>query len=535
MRFLARNSGRTYGSGAFLSAIAVVCLATTGCFGRNASVEEQSRPTIRQVRAEWRAMERNGLLPLLQEPLEPEEDFFARFEEKDLYRSLTHVRETQAAMARLRETAEQIENEETREAFLAADRERDPTRTDALKSLFSRRYEDGVSATDVWVEWDRLFRALGELEQDEWVRGQRLHALEAMLGAHVPSTVPPLLTFLGEEPNPDDPGWRSLITTLPSPATPDGRSIWRFIQAEVEPEGQMARAILERLSYEDSLGGVPHPFADEAGQAKLRRWMESDDPHDFGLKKVVLANAKHLPAPVTEELYELGQQDASPLIQIEAIYLACDRRSTEDRIRRLIEFCGDERYAATARARLHALDKGYRAPRPGDPISTARETVYRNCATLRTEVDATPEELTLLTQGAVQWEEDFEAEEVFVFSYRLPDVAAESRETSEEGEEASAVVSAEEATRGYAVYFLEDAYMYSEDEVQEAGCRTTLDVIAMAHRDYMVYEWGIGDDDPASHSLESVSDYAEELVEKDWRWAELRVPLPTEERAPSSD
>lgn len=507
------------------AALAAMGLATTvGCFsfGQNGT-DEPARPTIRQVRAEWRAIERSGLLSSLEEPLAPDEDFAARFD-PDKYLCLSHPRETQAALDRLRDTIAHIENDETRDAFLAADRQRDPTRTESLKRLFAQRYEENVAGTTVWVEWDRLYRAFGELEQDDWVERQRLHALEAMLQADVPSTVPPLLTILTEEAKSDDPAWRKVIANFPGSATPDGRSLWMFIQAEIEPEGAMARGLLERLASEATMSGVPHPFGDRAGQATLRQWMESDDPHDFGLKKAVLGNAKHFPGAFGEELFQIGENDPSPLIQIEALYRGCERNPQERRIRRLVEFCDDERYAATARDRLFTIGKGYRARMTTDPLRASRESVYQQAATLRSEVDATPEELTLLAQRAVPWDEEGEeTTDIYVYSYRLPDVALIAKENSTSDEEL--YPTAYEATRGYAVTFLGGAYMYSVEEIRQQKCETTLDLAAMVHRDYMAYEIDAAD------GMTPVPEYAAKLVEQDWRWGELRVPLKPDEDA----
>lgn len=510
------------------AALAILCLTTTvGCFpfGGNAADDEPVRPTVRQVRAEWRAMEENGLLPLLEAPLAPEEDFSARFD-PTVYRSLSHPRETHAALARLRETVAQIESDETRDAFLKADREQDPSRTESLKRLFARRYQDGVAGTTVWSEWDRLYRAFGELEQDRWTRRQRLHALEAMLQADARSTVPPLLEVLREESKSDDPAWRSLVANFPGPETPEGRPLWRYIQAEIQPEGEMARGLLDRLTYETSLAGVPHPFSGEAGQAKLRSWMKSDDPNDFGLKKAILANAKHLSGPVATELYETGQNDPSPLIQIEALFRACERNSEERLIRRLVERCDDERLAATAADRLGMLNKAYRARRTTDSLRESRELVYQEASSLRSEVDATPEELTLLTEGMVPWDESGEeTTHIYVYSYRLPDVALIEQDDSISFEEL--YPTAYESTRGYAVTFLGGAYFYSVEEVRRAKCETTLDVAAMAHREYLAYELGEVDGEMP------VPDYAAKLVEQDWRWGELRVPLEMEEESSS--
>lgn len=525
MRIFERFSGGRFPVAAALAAI--VLASTVGCFsfGQNDAGDEPTRPTVRQVRAEWREMERNGLLPLLEDPLAPDEDFSARFD-PDEYRALSHPRETQAALELLRETVAQLEDEKTRETFLSADRERDPTRTEALQRLFASRYEDRVAGTTVWVEWDRLFQAFGELEQDDWVKRQRLYALEAMLQADAPSTVPPLLKVLPEEAQSDDRAWRTLIANFPGPATPDGRSLWMFIQAEVEPEGAVARGLLDRLTYETSLSGVPHPFADQEGHAKLRKCMESDDPQDFGLKKAILGNAKHFPVPFAEELYAIGEKDPSPLIQIEALYRACESASQERRIRRLVGFCDDERYAATARDRLFTLGKGYRAREATDPLQASREQVYQTVAALRGEVDATPEELTLLVQGTVPWDEEGEEiADVYVYSYRLPDVALIAKEDSTSAEEI--YPTAYESTRGYAVTFLGGTYVYSVEEARQQKCETTLDLAAMVHRDYMAYELDAAD------GLTPVPEYAANLIERDWRWGELRVPLEFEEESSS--
>lgn len=512
------------------ASLAAVCLATSaGCYslGDDGAAEEPPRPTIRQVRAEWRAMERNGLLPLLESPLAPEEDLSARLDPNE-HRGLSHPRETHAALDLLRETIAHVENENARDAFLDADRQRAPTRTETLKELFARRYDGRVAGVDVWSEWDRLYRAFGELDQDDWIERQRLHALEAMLRADARSTVPPLVEALREESDFDDPVWRTLISNFPGPDSEEGRPLWIFLQAELEPEGALARALLDRLAGEATLGGVPHPFADEAGQAKLRRWMESDDPHDFGLKKAILGNAKSLPGPVAEELVQIGEDDASPQIQIEALYRGCERNVQERRIRRLVEFGNDERYAATVRDRLYALGQGSRARLSSDPLQASREVVYQEAARLRSEVDATPEELTLLGYGTVQWTEGSGGStdlELCIYSYRLPDVARIAEEDSTSAPEL--YPTAFEATRGYAVTFLGGAYLYSEEEVRRQKCETALDLAAMVHRDYMAYELG------AAIGTTPVPEYAAKLVEKDWRWGELRVPLEFEEEGSS--
>jgi hypothetical protein len=132
-----------------------------------------------------------------------------------------------------------------------------------------------------------------------------------------------------------------------------------------------------------------------------------------------------------------------------------------------------------------------------------------------------------MVQGTVPWDEEGEeTTDIYVYSYRLPDVALIAKEDSTSAEEL--YPTAYEATRGYAVTFLGGAYVYSVEEARQQKCETTLDLAAMVHRDYMAYEL------EAADGMTPVPEYAAKLVERDWRWGELRVPLEFEDE-PSSD
>ena len=289
---------------------------------------------------------------------------------------------------------------------------------DALLLLFQQvesaaAYD--VLQTDGTPELCRIYHALSA-SRDPHVRHSMMLVLKVVAMYHTEQGTKLVIAAARKPYQPENEFWSVILDQFDA-RHPHAMEVVKQLSAPL-PQGMIAVALLDMVNnLESSENEFPHPFDTEAGIALLKSWLSSDKPEEYSYAVSAASSLPYLKRPERDELLKLALDHPDKEVQLEGAFASADLKSG-DGVERLVQFCGDVRYARQAMRYLEELEQADKLP------AAAKEPKFAATADMcewladANEYGQPPDKIELVDSRQLYWPPTGDTRPVWLFKYQ---------------------------------------------------------------------------------------------------------------------